>query len=596
MSELPTFTNRLAETERAQRKEMNSRIKERITPYMRGGFDLAKNYEAQIKGLFEQQAAASRRAMTELHKLKATQAGDQLHLLEQKLENEHEVLLTSIVERIDLALDTAAGSDNADGEASDRDKISTKREMHAFMDQYFHILEGTDITSLMRTSGAADNVSSAAPGSEITITEADISQIRSTLVQAGFATTLSGLADGETPPDAMDIMATLGEDENLSFEQKEGMKIYLRDFMHQLSRIPVENASRSKDSVAISLMGLLPIPLRKSLIGELMQESMGDPSAIKDVSRLIENLVVISYLTRSQADSLLSSAIEQIEDREDEGLELTRRQRRTYEDEVQRSLSTLSQSQKTVGSEEMRRMQTQTQSATESQMKNMSQMRFGSTNYAQNLLSFKGVASFVGFATGSMGMAANILANITDPMSLPTNPALLFSAGLATASLEYSGGFSGLGPQPSKIFNSIVYKEDGEEANQARLERATQMTRKVSNDYEFAELFYNYDELIYAAWHRKDQEGGADNFKIKFSDLAIKYDDLHPDFKKKFTRAQVEEQMTEWSHALYRDLALDPGESPAGTNTKVGDFIQSSRAHYGDPPFEKKSDEEEEPS
>ena len=174
-------------------------------------------------------------------------------------------------------------------------------------------------------------------------------------------------------------------------------------------------------------------------------------------------------------------------------------------------------------------------------------------------------------------VAGNSLANLHSPVDLIMNPYTGIGLALMAGGLEWSDGFAGLAPKPSKGIVALTKKKK-EIQKEKEANARTAMMKSFGNSPLAAKLYYqNAEEIvkIYKARKRKNPDG---DIRITLKDLGLDYKDK--DFQDKYGSAPEQKLINDISHwANYFDTT---GLSVRKTSKESqSEFIEQSLDTYG---------------
>lgn len=477
--------------------------------------DLGKLAKGNLETLFYQKLQEVSDAIRLLHE---RHIGEGEQLTETWLLARHKEILQSLLDRFGLMMKINAATEPS--EKKDR-TISSDAELYAFREQGFALIQNLDVQSLVYNS---------LPSS----------------MQGSYLEAI-GRSIGELHGDFVEILTKVDQNQELTPDD-------WKRLLDEVRKLGNEKTVSFQKSPVLVVLSLLKLKDRLEFLSQMAE----DPT-FTNFSEVLLTLTATTYVTVDQALQVLDDRIVHETDKE--------------------KLAELRKLRLQISGRDMQVTQAAMIERREEGVERLSRVSFGHKNRARGLLTLRGMGSLFLAANGAATIAANVLVNISDPLSLPGNPALWLGTAMLGTGLQWSKGFEGLVPTPTKLFARAI-KDRPEEKDDRIQANLRNFREELGNRPGAAHFYATYAERIVTAYEKKKKENPGQKPLITLEDLGVKSkEDLPEAFQPLYEgKAALEIEISTWADRFHRKSGNGVAEQTAQGQR---DFIQNARESRG---------------
>lgn len=329
-------------------------------------------------------------------------------------------------------------------------------------------------------------------------------------------------ANGDLVPD---LLPTL---EHLKMKNPEITEEDWKVIVDQIKGIAEEGRDWVKDGTAMTLMALIPQNKRSTFVEKMLPEA--------NYKEVLQTLLISGYLQVQQVTEVVEAKIEVLKKEGGNSEKIKKLQ--AFSDFAQ--------------GKELAKAQQQVEVAKVKEIKrHPNGRRFGQSNHARQLLTFKGLGGTLLAFNGMATIGANVLMNIHQPSQLLNNKSLAIGLAMTVGGLEVSNGMGGLMDKPSTNFAQGVAKVD--EAMGGRKTKRDQMQEVYSQSFEHDilrhpkanKLYFQFAPEINAAYKAKVLKTHSSSVKLSLEEVGLNWAQIKKDFDP-IDQAEVEACFSQW--------------------------------------------------
>lgn len=288
-----------------------------------------------------------------------------------------------------------------------------------------------------------------------------------------------------------------------------------------------DNRDWLKDGTATTLMALIPQNKRTTFVGKMLAEA--------NYQEVLKTLVISGYLEVPQVTEAVEAKIKKLDQTKDVA-----------------KIKELQEFSLFVDGKELARAQQQVEVAKVHEIKKHPRgRRFGQSNNARQLLTWKGLGGTLLAFNGMATIAANVLMNIDKPSQLLKNKSLAIGLAMTVGGLELSNGMGGMIDKPSTNLAQGVQQLD--EAMGGRKTQRDQMQEVYSDSFEHDilrhskanKLYFQFAPEINAAYNAKVLKTHSSSVKLTVEEMGLNWKQIQKDFEP-IDKSEVETYFSQW--------------------------------------------------
>lgn len=336
----------------------------------------------------------------------------------------------------------------------------------------------------------------------------------------------------------------------------------------------VRNLGSSQPSIEqSSVMVVLGIISQKDRTRLLQKMAVED--SFPNFEQVLMGMVATTYVSTLQATEALDARAAHLETKKTTA-------KRREDKSIDKELEHLSETRREVNSDEMEKTQKAALTLRAEASKYYGSRSYGHKNYAADLLTVRGIGSFLLTANGAATMLANFA---MDPLGFPANSMFWLGAAETAAGLEWSNGMGGLVATPTKAVAGLIKGENEEKDD--RMVQYTQVVKtELNNNYRESHFYANYAERIVLVYKAKKSKYPDRTAPISLADIGVnKKEDLPPRFQDLWeNKDKLEMKISDWAER-FSMIDVEAGQKTTEWDTQRK-FIEDTRAEVSPKPME----------